>query len=87
MNDDLLKEIRDLAIDILAVNQDNRTALGVLNDSVTEVHTDLAHLSDQLDILNHSITVSNQYFMWAVICLMLLTALAMFLVGYKITKE
>ncbi|MGV0669408.1 hypothetical protein [Burkholderia ubonensis] len=87
MNDDLLKEIRDLAISILAVNQDNGTALGVLNDSVTEVHTDLAHLSDQLDILNHSITVSNQYFMWAVICLMLLTALAMFLVGYKITRE
>ncbi|GAE10039.1 hypothetical protein [Paenibacillus sp. JCM 10914] len=87
MNDDLLREIRDLAVDNLTVNQDNGTAIGYLNDEITNVHNTVNHLSDQVDILNHSLYVTNQYLMWSVICLMLMTALAMFTVGYKITRK
>jgi hypothetical protein len=87
MNDDLLREILAAAKDILQTNQDGNATLSRINDSTESLHKDMEHLSGQIDILSHSLYVQNQYSMWAVICLMLLTALVMFAVGYNISRK
>lgn len=87
MNDDLLREIRTLLEDILAHDRDANVYLSRIGDKTEVLHNDMQHVSGQLDILNHSIYVQNTYLMWVVICLMLLTALAMFMVGYMITRK
>lgn len=46
----------------------------------------LEHISNQLDLIHHSIYVSNLYMTTLVVCSMLLSLLAMFMVGFQLTK-
>lgn len=47
----------------------------------------LEHLSGQLDIMNHSLYVQNEHLSWITVSIMLLAALAIFAVGYMITRR
>lgn len=47
----------------------------------------LEHLSGQLDVMNHSLYVQNEHLSWITVSIMLLAALAIFAVGYMITRR
>lgn len=51
-----------------------------------DFHTDIDHVSGQLDVLNHSLYVTNSYLMYTTVSVCLMAALLMFLIGYMITK-
>lgn len=47
----------------------------------------ILHLSDQLNIISHSIYVSNEYEKWQTVCIMLLAVCAMFTIGFLISRR
>jgi len=51
-----------------------------------DFHKDIDHVSGQLDVLNHSLYVTNSYLMYITVSICLIAALLMFLVGFKLTK-
>lgn len=73
--------------DILQGIKDTETAIKNGNDSVDGLQQSLTHLSGQMDILNHSLGVTNQYLSWITISLMCVAAMIMFLVGYTLTRR
>lgn len=86
MNNEELPEEVTLR-DILQGIKDTTKAITDGNDSVDGLQKSMTHLSGQLDILNHSIGVGNQYLSWITISLMCVTAMIMFLVGYTLTRR
>ncbi|MEN1990822.1 hypothetical protein [Paenibacillus hubeiensis] len=58
-----------------------------IENSVLDLKNKIDHVSAQLDILNHSLYVNNEYGSWIVISLMIIAAMMMFLVGYLLTRR
>lgn len=62
-------------------------AVSVGNDSAAQLHADVSHLSSQMDILNHSLYVSNYYSLFSAVSLMIMAAMLMFWVGHNLTRR
>lgn len=58
-----------------------------LLDSTEQMTQKLEHVSGQLDVLNHSLYVINEHLSWITVSIMLLAALAIFALGYMITRR
>lgn len=56
-------------------------------DSTEQMTQKLEHVSGQLDVMNHSLYVQNEHLSWITVSIMLLAALAIFAVGYMITRR
>lgn len=80
MNEELLTEI-------LESTRETTKAVSSVDGSVQQVSNGLTHLSSQLDILNHSIYIQNEYLTWLTVSMMLVSGLMMFLVGYLLTRK
>jgi hypothetical protein len=50
-------------------------------DLVNEVHVEIAHLSGQMDIVNHSVYVGNNYLLFIGVNLALIACILMFILG------
>lgn len=73
--------------DILQGIKDTETAIMNGNDSVDKLEQSMTHLSGQLDILNHSMGLGNQYLSWITISIMCIAAMLMFLAGYILSRR
>lgn len=73
--------------DILQGIKDTTKAITDGNDQVDGLQNSMTHISGQLDIMNHSLGVNNEYLSWITISLMCIAAMLMFLVGYTLARR
>ncbi|MNP31344.1 hypothetical protein D3C76_1244620 [compost metagenome] len=85
MNEEPVSEIT--LSDIKAVIEDLKGLVVVGNDQSAQLHSDIKHLSGQMDILNHSLSVSNTYSLYTSVFLIIIAAVLMFMLGYNITRR
>lgn len=79
-NEQLINAINDLKDAVSSGSVSTEKAVLGIQDK-------LDHMSGQLNVMNHSLYVANEYIMWGVISTMILAAMMMFLVGYVLTRK
>jgi hypothetical protein len=63
------------------------TVYNVYSDQFVEMNKQLIHVSAQMDIINHSLYISNTMLSFVGVVVALLGALAMYTLGHKITSK
>jgi hypothetical protein len=58
-----------------------------LTDQAGQLHEQMKHVSGQLDLLHQTVYVGNEYGLFMTVCLALIAACAMFLVGRAVVRR
>ncbi|MNW44037.1 hypothetical protein D3C74_212520 [compost metagenome] len=91
MNDELpvpvaddLSGLRDLIDELMG---DYHLKVDQQIEYIGQTKDSLQSISGKLDLINHSLYVQNEYLSYTTVSIMLLAAIAIFMLGYLITRR